>query len=169
MRRSVNTKNLHMFFSSKDGTGRQLEDYLYGSLPGILHWEDRNSMASSVETRLPFLDYEYVEKVLSVDLNEKIKDGYTKVPLREYMKGLLPDEVIWRKNKLGFPAPTGRWFWEIPREYFMNLLDQPRSAEFFNLNKIKNDYMRKCGNEEMMAKFILVELWMRKFDMRTAQ
>ena len=51
----------------------------------------------------------------------------------------------------------------------MNLLDQPRSAEFFNLNKIKNDYMRKCGNEEMMAKFILVELWMRKFDMRTAQ
>ena len=169
LRRSVNTKNLHMFFSSKDGTGRQLEDYLYGSLPGILHWEDRNSMASSVETRLPFLDYEYVEKVLSVDLNEKIKDGYTKVPLREYMKGLLPDEVIWRKNKLGFPAPTGRWFWEIPREYFMNLLDQPRSAEFFNLNKIKNDYMRKCGNEEMMAKFILVELWMRKFDMRTAQ
>ena len=169
LRKAVNIKNLHMFFSSKDGTGRQLEDYLYGSLPGILHWEDRNSMASSVETRLPFLDYEYVEKVLSVDLNEKIKDGYTKVPLREYMKGLLPDEVIWRKNKLGFPAPIGRWFWEIPREYFMNLLDRPRSAEFFNLKKIKKDYLRKRGNEEMMAKFILVELWMRKFDMRTAQ
>ncbi len=169
LRRAVDTSNLQMFFSSKDGTGRQIEDYLYGSLPGILHWEDRNSMASSVETRLPFLDYEYVEKVLSVDLNEKIKNGYTKVPLREYMSGLLPDEVIWRKNKLGFPAPTSRWFWEIPREYFMDLLEQPRSAEFFNLKKIEKDYLRKCGNEEMMAKFILVELWMRKFDMRIAQ
>lgn len=167
LKKTVNKKNLHMFFEPKDGLGRQLEDYLYGSLPCILHWEDRNSMASSVETRLPFLDYKYVEKVLSVGLTEKLKDGFTKVPLREYMKDLLPDEVIWRKNKLGFPAPTDRWFWEIPKEYLMDLLNHPRSADYFNIERIRKEYLRKQGNTEMMGKFILVELWMRTFDLKS--
>lgn len=167
LKKQVNRKNIHMFFGEKDGLERQLEDYLYGSLPSILHWEDRNSMASSVETRLPFLDYEYVEKVLSVKLTDKIKNGYTKVPLREYMKGKLPDKVIWRKNKLGFPAPSSRWFWEIPEEYIMNLLNNPLSSNFFNIEKIRTDYQRRKGSVEMMSKFILVELWMRKFDVKS--
>lgn len=168
LKQCINKKNIHMFFDAKSGLGRQLEDYLYGSLPCILHWEDRNSMASSVETRLPFLDYEYVEKVISVSLTEKIKNGYTKVPLRDYMEGLLPDNVIWRKNKLGFPSPTERWFWEIPQDYFMDLLSSPLSEKFFNIEQIRNDYIRKRGDVEMMSKFMLVELWMREFDIKSA-
>ncbi|MCM1185648.1 MAG: asparagine synthase (glutamine-hydrolyzing) [Lachnoclostridium sp.] len=167
VKKAVNKENLHMFFTPRDGLGRQLEDYLYGTLPYILHMEDRNSMASSVETRLPFLDYEYVEKVLSVDVREKLEDGFTKVPLRKYMKGLLPDKVIWRKNKLGFPAPTDRWFWEIPKEYVMDLLDKPRSEKYFNIQQIRKDYLSGRGNVDMMSKFILVEHWMRIFDLKS--
>ena len=144
-----------------------MEDYLYGSLPCILHWEDRNSMASSVETRLPFLDYEYVESVLSIKLSDKMKNGYTKVPLREYMDGLLPDSVIWRKNKLGFPAPTEKWLWEMPQNYVLELLTKPYSAKYFNIKKIRKEYLGKRGNAEMLEKFILVELWMRKFNIKS--
>ena len=166
-RKAVNTKNLSMFFGSKDGLDRQIEDYLYGSLPCILHWEDRNSMASSVETRLPFLDYEYVEKVLSVAVTDKLEKGYTKAPLRKYMVGMLPDDVIWRKNKLGFPAPTEKWLWEMPKEYIMELLDNAKSGAFFNIRKLKSDYLRHKGDASMLQKFIAVELWMRAFELRS--
>lgn len=167
LKKAVNKDSIGLFFEQKDGLNRQIEDYLYGSLPCILHWEDRNSMASSVETRLPFLDYEYVEKVLSVDVMEKLKGGYTKVPLRQYMKGMLPDEVIWRKNKLGFPAPTGRWLWEMPQEYVLDLFNNACSKKYFNIDRLKKDYLNKKKNAaDMIGKFILVELWMRKFEMQ---
>jgi len=161
---SINKSSISMFFEPKDGLGRQIDDFLYGSLPSILHWEDRNSMASSVETRLPFLDYNYVEKVLSVDIEEKMKAGYTKVPLREYMEGLLPEDVIWRKNKLGFPAPTQKWLWQMPKEFVLNLLDNPRSKEIFNTNKLRRHYLKQKGDAATLGRFIMVELWMRKFD-----
>ena len=167
LKRKINNNSIRTFFETKDGLGRQLEDYLYGSLPCILHWEDRNSMASSVETRLPFLDYEYVESVLSIKLSDKMKNGYTKVPLREYMDGLLPDSVIWRKNKLGFPAPTEKWLWEMPQNYVLELLTKPYSAKYFNIKKIRKEYLGKRGNAEMLEKFILVELWMRKFNIKS--
>lgn len=165
-KKSINKKHIGMFFEARDGLGRQIEDYLYGSLPCILHWEDRNSMASSVETRLPFLDYEYVEKVLAVDISEKLEGGYTKTPLRRYMKDMLPETVIWRKNKLGFASPKEKWLWEMPQGYVMDLFETPRSKKYFRIDRLKRDYLRQSGNVEMISKFILVELWMRKFEVQ---
>lgn len=87
-----------------------------------------------------------MESVLSIKLSDKMKNGYTKVPLREYMDGLLPDSVIWRKNKLGFPAPTEKWLWEMPQNYVLELLTKPYSAKYFNIKKIRKEYL---GKEEM--------------------
>lgn len=162
--KSINNNSINHFFKQKDELERQVDDFLYGTLPGILHRIDRSSMAYSVETRLPFLDYNYVEKVLSVKITDKLKDGFTKAPLREYVQDILPEDVVWRKNKLGFPAPSDRWLWEIPTDYVLNLLDNPRSKRYFNIKKIKKDYLRQYGDEEMIGKFIIVELWMRKFN-----
>lgn len=78
-------------------------------LPHLLRYEDRNSMRHSIETRLPFLDYRMVEASLSMKPEYKIKDGWTKYILRKALKGILPDSVVWRKNKLGFNAPEKTW------------------------------------------------------------
>lgn len=78
-------------------------------LPHLLRYEDRNSMHFSIETRLPFLDYKVVETALSMRHEYKIKKGYTKFILRKSMESVLPEEIAWRKNKIGFEAPTEIW------------------------------------------------------------
>ena len=75
------------------------------SLPMLLHWEDRDSMAHSVESRVPFLDYRLVEFVLGLPEDYKIADGTTKRVLREAMLGWLPERVRERVDKMGFVTP----------------------------------------------------------------
>lgn len=78
-------------------------------LPHLLRYEDKNSMRHSVEARLPFIDYRVVEFALNMENEAKIHDGWTKYALRKGMEGLLPKEIVWRKNKLGFNAPENTW------------------------------------------------------------
>ncbi|WP_343748437.1 asparagine synthase (glutamine-hydrolyzing) [Fluviicola sp.] len=78
-------------------------------LPHLLRYEDKNSMKHSVEARLPFIDYRVVEFALNMENEAKIHDGWTKYVLRKGMSGLLPKEIVWRKNKLGFNAPENLW------------------------------------------------------------
>lgn len=78
-------------------------------LPHLLRYEDKNSMWHSIEARLPFLDYQLVETALSINNAFKIKDGWTKYILRKAMAGLIPNSILWRKNKIGFAAPEEKW------------------------------------------------------------
>jgi asparagine synthase (glutamine-hydrolysing) len=79
------------------------------NLPVLLRYEDKNSMAHSIEARLPFLDYRVVETALSLPRDVKIRDGWSKWVLRKFMSGRMPDEITWRKNKMGFEAPEKIW------------------------------------------------------------
>jgi asparagine synthase (glutamine-hydrolysing) len=79
------------------------------SLPMLLHWEDRNSMAHSVESRVPFLDYRLVEFAYSLDDTLKIQQGQTKAVLREAMRGILPEPIRTRQDKMGFVTPELQW------------------------------------------------------------
>lgn len=83
----------------------------YGSnLAMLLHWEDRNSMAHSIEARVPFLDHPLVEFSLALGNDHKIVGGDTKRVLRRGMKGILPEVVRERRDKLGFATPEQIWF-----------------------------------------------------------
>jgi asparagine synthase (glutamine-hydrolysing) len=88
---------------------RQKIDLLYATIPGFLRHEDRNSMAHSVESRHPFLDYRLVEFAVNCPPGFKLRDGWTKWLLRDAMKGVLPEKVRLRKTKLGFDAPEVAW------------------------------------------------------------
>lgn len=79
------------------------------NLPVLLRYEDKNSMAHSIETRLPFLDYRLVELALSLPGSLKIRDGWSKWILRQAMSDRLPRDIAWRRNKLGFEAPERTW------------------------------------------------------------
>ncbi|HEX9936340.1 MAG TPA: asparagine synthase (glutamine-hydrolyzing) [Longimicrobium sp.] len=79
------------------------------NLQMLLHWEDRDSMAHSIESRVPFLDYRLVEFVLGLPDEHKLSGGVTKRVLRESMKGLLPERVRTRMDKMGFVTPEETW------------------------------------------------------------
>lgn len=92
-----------------DATRLQALDLQVSSVPVLLRYEDKNSMAFGVETRLPFLDYRLVELALALPIEYKIHQGWTKWILRNAMRDLMPESITWRKNKFGFEAPEELW------------------------------------------------------------
>lgn len=97
-------------FSSK--TNNALHHLLmHTTLPTLLHFEDRNSMAFSLESRVPFLDHRLVELSFALSSSDKVTNGYvTKHILREAMKPMLPEAIYARKDKKGFVTPGEiRW------------------------------------------------------------
>jgi len=78
-------------------------------LPELLRYEDRNSMTHSLEARVPFLDYRFVELAFSLPGDELIRGGRTKDVLRRALHDLLPPVVRDRRDKLGFVTPEARW------------------------------------------------------------
>lgn len=95
-------------------SGRNLASLMINvsPLPNLLHWEDRNSMAHSIEARVPFLDHRLVEFTLSLPDDFKIRDGVTKFILREATKVDIPDVVRHRRDKMGFATAEPIWFRE---------------------------------------------------------
>lgn len=88
---------------------RQKIDLISSSIPALLHHEDRASMAHSVESRLPFLDYRLVEFSLRCRTSLKLRNGWSKWLLRQSLAGVLPEKIRLRKTKLGFNTPEQRW------------------------------------------------------------
>lgn len=80
-----------------------------GTLPHYLRAEDRNSMAHSVEARVPFLDHPFVELALRLPDDLRLWDGWNKRALRDAMRGLVPDSVVNRRQKFGFPVSARGW------------------------------------------------------------
>lgn len=87
----------------------QISEIKFYQLPHLLKYEDRNSMAHSIEARVPYVESNCIETALSLLPEEKIRDGYTKFPLRKLAEVILPETIAWRRNKLGFEAPTKMW------------------------------------------------------------
>ena len=87
------------------------------TLPLLLRWEDRNSMAWSIEARTPFADdHELIEYVAGVPGAYKIHRGWSKVLLREGMRDVLPRLVADRTDKIGFATPERAWLLELAPE-----------------------------------------------------
>jgi asparagine synthase (glutamine-hydrolysing) len=82
---------------------------VHTSLPMLLHWEDRDSMAQSIEARVPFLDYRLVELTLGLPEEQKLALGVTKRVLRDAMRGILPEEIRNRSDKIGFATAEEQW------------------------------------------------------------
>lgn len=92
------------------------------NLQMLLHWEDRDSMAHSIESRVPFLDYRLVEFVLGLPDEYKLSCGVTKRVLRAGMSGILPDAIRDRMDKIGFATPEEIWLREIAPDLFRERL-----------------------------------------------
>ncbi len=80
------------------------------SLPQLLRFADRNSMAHSIELRLPFLDRRVAEFALSLPAKVLYRDGYRKQVLRDAVRAEVPAEILARRDKVGYETPEARWF-----------------------------------------------------------
>jgi asparagine synthase (glutamine-hydrolysing) len=149
-------------------------DRLYQSLmnltlPGLLHYEDRNSMAHSIEARVPFLDYRLVEFIFSLPMNQIIRNGTTKVILRETMQGIIPEAVRTRLDKMGFVTPEDVWFREVLRDQVLEILGSKSFAErgYFNVEEVKKTFYRHCRGEINLSstvwRWVNLEMWFRKY------
>ena len=114
----------------------QKNEIVSSQLPHLLKYEDRNSMANSIESRLPFLDYKLVELSLNTNTSLKIKDGWTKFILRKAAETILPKEIVWRKAKLGFNAPEKTWTKEFENEMIKEIQQSEILNNFIDFKKL---------------------------------
>jgi asparagine synthase (glutamine-hydrolysing) len=139
-------------------------------LPELLRYEDRNSMAHSLEARVPFLDYRLVELAFSLPPDELIRNGRPKDVVRRALADLLPPSVRERRDKLGFVTPERRWFREgalgrladevfFSREFAERGLVDPEAARG-RLDRHRSGAV-DAGMELWRA--LNVELWARAF------
>lgn len=101
-------------------------------LPSLLRYEDRNSMAFSVESRVPFMDYRLIEFTLGLPEKFIYRRGERKYILRQSLRGVVPEEILERKDKMGFVSPEERWIKEEGKEWFNRAMDNaPVAIERF--------------------------------------
>ncbi len=121
---------------------RQILDVERYSLPALLRYEDRNSMAFSIEARVPFLDHKLIETGIALPIESKIRKGVSKYVMREAMRGIVPDKIIDRRTKMGFVTPEQKWMRETLRPLMEEMLAAPQdiTAELLDIKGIENQY-----------------------------
>ena len=131
-----------------DGIDKRMYlDFHYRTLPTILRNFDRCSMSNGVEVRAPFMDWRLVCYVFALSTDVKIRDGFTKYILREAMKGLLPESIRVRRNKLGFVTPLMDWVQGSMKPF---ILDAVNSSDFLQSDVWNGPVIRDCVERAYM-------------------
>lgn len=145
---------------------------LYEPLQKYLRWEDRNSMAHSVEARVPFLDYRLIEFTTQLPLNYLDGKDETKKIMTHSLDGILPEVIKNRKDKKGFITPEQRWFTEDLKEEFMQMFEENISYAKGIINKVEaRKYLEKvqAGTipfDYTYWRIISFCLWMKVFNVK---
>jgi asparagine synthase (glutamine-hydrolysing) len=137
-------------------------------LNGLLLLDDKLSMAHSVEARVPFLDNELVDYVTRIPSEFKLQPGKSKIVMRKAMRGLLPDETIFRR-KQGFTPPDQTWYKRESLAYIRDLILSPRAIErgYFradSVRRILDDHLQgRSNNRFLIWSLMCFEWWNRLF------
>jgi asparagine synthase (glutamine-hydrolysing) len=138
-------------------------------LPKLLRFADRNSMAFSREVRLPFLDHRVVEYLFAIPEEQKIRDATSKVVLRRAMQGIVPHQILERRDKKGFETPQSEWLAGPLRKWAEDILN---SSEFHERGWIdsrrakdiwKQFLARPSRHHNVICRWLSLEIWARTF------
>jgi asparagine synthase (glutamine-hydrolysing) len=140
-------------------------------LPALLQVEDRMSMAHGLESRVPFLDHPLVEFAATMPADVKFKDGTLKKILTNTMHKELPQEILDRKDKMGFPVPLNDWIKGDLKEFISDIfasrsaLDRP----YFNSSEIRKSQSNESQFGRKVWGLLCLELWHQEFHDKSAQ
>jgi asparagine synthase (glutamine-hydrolysing) len=140
-------------------------------LPALLRYEDRLSMAFSIESRVPFLDHRLVELAFALPDGTKRSGGWSKYGLRRALQGLLPPEIVWRRDKKGFPTPVGNWLRDARGASALDVLRDPhrRSRHLLAQSAVDqfiSDHVEtRVDRSWQLWRALSTELWMDAFDL----
>jgi len=148
-------------------TRRLFSDFSAYILPGLLHYGDAISMAHSIESRLPFLDYRLIEWIFSNPADVKISQGETKWVLRQYLRQNGLKAIGNRPDKLGYPTPFESWLAQengrLPREYLLS--GESRIHDFCDPDSIErliSQHVRgRNGIGNHLYRLLSTEFWLR--------
>tara|TARA_Y100001970_G_scaffold293438_1_gene440204 strand:- start:9841 stop:11661 length:1821 start_codon:yes stop_codon:yes gene_type:complete len=174
--------NKDFFYEYKDVSGiskdlynpkslnKSLVEHFEYKLEHLLKWDDLNSMNFSIESRVPFMDHNLVEKTLSLPADMKINRSTTKFILRESVKDILPNKIYNRIDKKGFSTPSDNWFRSLKfRNYINDMLNSNsfNNLNFFDVEDCKRkykDHLSLNGNmTKDIWKWINIYEWHSKF------
>ncbi|MFQ5731796.1 MAG: asparagine synthase (glutamine-hydrolyzing) [Planctomycetaceae bacterium] len=150
-----------------------LDQFLYEqvtatSLPTLLHYEDRNSMAYSLEARVPLLDHRVVEFAFSVSPNARLHGSWTKWCLRKVAERHVPHEVAWRRSKMGYPTPIDRWLRQPPdRDAAADALFSPAGFDHDvfderSLRRLWSEQQAGANHGWVLYRVLTTQLWFRQ-------
>lgn len=146
----------------------QYRDILHTKLPRILHSSDRAAMTYGVEQRVPLIDYRLIEFGLSLEPEQKIRNGEQRFFAREASKNILP-KFVGRAPKRAVPSPQREWFKKELRPWVNSILSSKSFGErpYFDQKKVLAEYERYCNspvyNSFHIWQWIHLEIWMRTF------
>jgi asparagine synthase (glutamine-hydrolysing) len=152
-------------FRSLDGSAHFRQEVESTGLPSLLRYEDRNSMAFSVESRLPYLDPRILDLAYSVPSWTRVQGGWSKAILREALARVAPPELVWKRKKLGFGAPEVAFLTALIPEIQAAFSDSPRSASLLNPQAVRSRIDESVTPPTFMWRFLNLELWMRAYEL----
>jgi asparagine synthase (glutamine-hydrolysing) len=156
------------FVAHKNLNERLASDVLQFSTPDLLRYEDKNSMAFSIESRVPFLDHEMVEYIFSLPIDQKIKNGWNRAVYRNAMKGRMPEKNRLRRSKIGFTNPDITWM-KGRSEFIAEVFASPELAgrDLYDTEALKRAWQEylcgRPGDGLIFWRVLVTELWMRRY------
>ncbi|MFH0786878.1 MAG: asparagine synthase (glutamine-hydrolyzing) [Pseudomonadota bacterium] len=161
-------RELRSRLSFKKRIDEEIYTDLRFSMPdSVLMKVDKMSMAHALEIRVPFLDHCFVEFAASLPGDWKLKGFRTKAIFREALKGLLPDQIVWR-GKQGYSLPIKNWLREGLKETLVTALNEsPVVQGYMNrpfIERLIREHMDRSHNHNHILWALLnLCLWHRKF------
>jgi asparagine synthase (glutamine-hydrolysing) len=134
-------------------------------LPALLHVEDRMSMAHGLESRVPFLDHPLIALAATIPSNIKFKAGSMKYILRQSMRAHLPDVIMNRKDKMGFPVPFTDWIQNGARDFVYDVFssEKAQSRDLVNNRKVLDNLTAESKYGRKIWGLFCLELWQQEF------
>jgi asparagine synthase (glutamine-hydrolysing) len=138
---------------------------LASSLPALLQVEDRVSMAVSLESRVPLLDYRFADMLASLPPRLKFRGGQLKYLFKRAVEPWLPQSVVTREDKMGFPVPLHLWAQGRTREFFHDILLSRRCRErgLFDPAAVERLIDQKSAFGRSLWGLLQLELWYQQF------
>jgi len=138
---------------------------LASSLPALLQVEDRVSMAVSLESRVPLLDYRLADMLASLPPSLKFRGGQLKYLFKRAVEPWLPQSVVGREDKMGFPVPLHLWAQGRTREFIHDILlsRQCRERGLFDPAVVERLIVQNSAFGRSLWGLLQLELWHRQF------